>query len=102
MAIDCDAYVPQLGVSGPSSMCVGEQVAFEATTSGACGGETVTSRAVFATSDPALLVFEGARARALGVGTVTVTALFDGQKATTTVEIVACPDASVPHDAASD
>lgn len=102
MAVDCDADVPTLLVDGPSSLCVGEQASFTATTSGSCGGETVTSRAVFATSDPALLVFEGSRARALGVGSVVVTALFDGKKATTTVQLVECADASAPKDVGTD
>jgi len=97
---DCDADTRRLVVTAPTSVCEGDRFSLVAEDTGYCGTEIVTSRAVFATSDPALLVIEGATARALKPGAVTVTALFDGREGQASLVIGACTDAAT--DAGTD
>jgi len=70
-----------------SAACVGKIVLLRAIAGTCDTSEDVTPKTVFATSDPAKLVLEGSVARGLAAGTVTVTALIDGQPVGT-IEIV--------------
>jgi hypothetical protein len=82
--------------SSLTTACVGDRFPIRAIQGGFdwCNGRHAVP-AVFATSDPALLVVEGeafdpAVAIARGAGTVTVTALFEGKTATQRIAISEC------------
>jgi len=75
-----------------SGVLVGQEVDFEARASGPTGALVALPNAVFRSSDPTVLAFQGspAVAVALAAGSVTVTAVRDGKdSAQTTVTVVA-------------
>lgn len=86
-ALTCDHA---WGIVVPTQVCVGDR--FDVRLS-----VPIDCRAVYATSDPELLVFDGRTAIARKPGKVTITAIFDTGTSTADVEIRACP-----ADAASD
>lgn len=94
-ALTCDRAWP---IEVPADVCVGDR--FDVRLS-----VPIDCHAVYATSDPELLVLDGRTAIALKPGKVTITAIFDTGTSTADVEIHACAvDAAtdVPSDAASD
>lgn len=94
-ALTCDRAWP---IEVPESVCVGDR--FDVRMS-----VPIECPAVYATSDPELLVFDGRTAIALKPGKVTITAIFDSGTSTADVELRACAaDAAVDvsSDAAND
>jgi hypothetical protein len=97
----------ELSITGPTRMCVGDQVDLALIYHGVCDETSdVTGDAAFISTDPTIVAFDSPQsrtARAVGVGQVTITGRFadgSGSLATLVIEVEACADAT--SDAAED
>ncbi len=91
-------------VIAPPPLCVGDPFSPAAIRDDGCTlrPESVTDRTVFATSDPAIVTFDGRTGYARGVGRVTLTALEGGDQDSIETYVAECRAARDAGDAASD
>ena len=92
VAVDCETGARRLRLVVPPTLCVGDSFTPDAVRDDPCGlhGESVTDRAVFATSDHDLVVFDGRTGYARGVGRVTLTVLEGGEQSSIEIYVAEC------------
>ena len=75
--------------SGPTAMLMGDTASFAATVTGGYGPPVPPASIAWASSDPSVVLFAGAKGTAMRAGTATVTASFAGATATRVVIVTA-------------